>query len=736
MTSEIKSSKADHLFRSVPRPPRGPKLRDRLRTLRVSDWTMIVFFSSRLFTYLLSVAGNGPGIFLSIALMGGLLIAALISERKTTAPRALFEFFCVLAGFLLVALVTMLFNPQAKEWMLSFNYGLITQVFDPRKGMFALLVVLLVRDRDRLLRNLHISAKLIAVYLYIHLFLYKATGSWARYYIMEDARSSRLSYNLSFGYEMIFVSIVFFVIYLRDRRHSTRTWAVVTALTAFFFGSRGITIPLTVFAVICLAKWLEQKWHVWTAEARRRYLRIGLVALGLFLLIVGTVMVLQNRGVIHIRTGNRNIDMLLSGRFVDDNGRVALWRLVAEGIKEKFPLGYGLYGDRPFVGQRFHWGYSHNLFLELIISFGLIGVLLSGIVICTFFKMLWSSRYARYVPISLIFLSMNAKLLVSDSLWFYDFFWAALGLVIIVRDETAQARRARLAGAVNFARRKKRRALAVGGLVAVLVINVVLGAFVLDQSVKNQKYRAVRFERPTVAVIIQNADDKKVRDFVHFADMRGVPVTVFAPVSQCERLQTAFDEEEVEFQLKMPRVSMTSRSDDFVQRYMRDQLEAWPEDEKTALIGSTLRSRIYPRTQQALGQETDALIFSAVGDERPYYTKILPGDMDHLIALNGALNERNAERRMGYVKRHIDAAARRDGFMFLSFTGLSDDPYSHDVTYTQQYYFNGLILYLESLGFEFITVSEMVDRAILRPDQRTLKNLIVNSDFYNSLRGH
>ncbi len=79
----------------------------------------------------------------------------------------------------------------------------------------------------------------------------------------------------------------------------------------------------------------------------------------------------------------RIIDLAIEGTIVSyTSGRDELYALAIEKIKEKPLIGYGIYGEWPWVG----WN-IHNMYLELLIHFGIyFGVLFLFLILYLFFK--------------------------------------------------------------------------------------------------------------------------------------------------------------------------------------------------------------------------------------------------------------------------------------------------------------------------------------------------------------
>ena len=125
--------------------------------------------------------------------------------------------------------------------------------------------------------------------------------------------------------------------------------------------------------------------------------------------------------------------MILEGSITDENGREIIWQTVIAAIKKGNILGYGVYGDRPFVFPVHYVGYSHNLFLELIVSFGAVGVLIILWIIGDAVYMFFFCRDRDWRELYMIFFAISCQLMLSLSFWYVWEFWAAVAIAFRYR---------------------------------------------------------------------------------------------------------------------------------------------------------------------------------------------------------------------------------------------------------------------------------------------------------------
>ena len=75
-----------------------------------------------------------------------------------------------------------------------------------------------------------------------------------------------------------------------------------------------------------------------------------------------------------IGVDSRFIMSIYDGELMEDAARTSIANAIMDGIAEN-PFGYGLYGDRYAAGKFGHgrYRYAHNIFVELLCDFGIIG---------------------------------------------------------------------------------------------------------------------------------------------------------------------------------------------------------------------------------------------------------------------------------------------------------------------------------------------------------------------------
>ena len=333
--------------------------------------------------------------------------------------------------FLLVAAffgVTLLNHPDYQAWYDRDLFGVGYTVFRPDHGaLWAVLMVELCGSGERLLKNLKVAS--IVIFFHNLLLAYSAskTGYWT-YYTASGLIGQR-SYDLDFGYNMVFVAMVAMVCALRERKRYMWLVVVGCVLLDLRFGSRGSLICIAAMILLWVA-------FSETAPVRKLGAVVCIVAFAAVFLanaqdILQTIAYfLQDSFGLESRT----ITSILQGEALDDSGRDAIYDLVNSALTVN-PYGYGAYGDRPIIGPYFYWGYCHNVFLELSVNFGVaVAVVILAVLLGASFFSMFRTRDSAHRVLIMICLSMCMRLLVSDTFWGNDFFWMLIGILLIYRN--------------------------------------------------------------------------------------------------------------------------------------------------------------------------------------------------------------------------------------------------------------------------------------------------------------
>lgn len=463
----------------------------------LADLAMILFLAQRLFTYLFSSLLGTKGIVLFMGLMALLYLVAVIQRWRAGDRQALYWVLIVLFFLLISVLVAMLRNPSLKFWVLGSEWNLLTQLADTRKALFGLFLVLLVKDREKILRNAYLAALAMFAYLVYQALLYEYSNSWQAYFSLLEGKSS---YNMSYGYEMILVALVFLSVAMTRRSIGLLLLSGLAAGMSIFYGSRGVILPLAAYAFLFLCFWSGGSWKIhkdnWKIKAKHL---TALVAMLLVLLITIVLIVPLTRSLIdwiqptYITPEgelalkpdddeSRTVQTIVEGEFFEPSGRLTIWKLSWRAFADSPLLGQGVFGDRAYVGQNFVWGYSHNFILEMMSQFGILGLLFILAYLFYVVRLLIREENPQKKLLLILLVAMCSKLLVSDSYLFNEHFWMLSGLLLLELDLYGKLSRKIRLGA--FA------ALFMAALIA-------LGLFIREDMSK-QHYKTIEIQKPSL----------------------------------------------------------------------------------------------------------------------------------------------------------------------------------------------------------------------------------------------
>ena len=377
--------------------------------------TVIRFIFSRL--------GLSAGLLRSALLWGVAMIPVvlLILLIQRTDVRKYTGFFSLYFLIIISMLVSLVANPALKEFFARENYG-IDRILRPDSALYAFLFISAFEDSDKLKKTITTFAYLDFAYLVVvDLIPALLRGYW--YDIGPDGSEMSFSYSLSFGYAVVFPTIVFFYQFIKEKKPAALIFAIAGGWCVVTQGNRGALLVLILFFGLMIIS------HVIVGKlaVEKKLLIIGIVLVGLLIAAVfgkqlmDLVSSLFTKGTVK----SRSIRKLLNGSFTEDNGREEIWLAAIDAIKTGGLFGHGMLGDRPFVSPIHVAGYSHNLFLELAASYGVIGVIVIIIIVCDAVRMILLCRDDTWRELYIIFFSVSCQLLISMSFWYVWEFWAA-----------------------------------------------------------------------------------------------------------------------------------------------------------------------------------------------------------------------------------------------------------------------------------------------------------------------
>lgn len=350
------------------------------------------------------------------------LIVFLINIRRLE-QRKYMPFIILFWVVVFAIIISALANPDLWEYFTRANYGL-DRIIRPDCALYAFLFFSLFEDPLTMRNNLKIYAILYFFYLIVvQLLPALSQGYWVD--IGPSGQELHSTYSLSFGYSIVFPTVVFLYLTFKEKKLRCLLLSLIGLWCVLTQGNRGaLLIPIVFAGLMIISNIVGSK-----TTSKKAIKVIGILFAIIILVIFGQSIVdvilktLEQSGI-----SSRNIEMLLSGKMTNDNGRELIWLTVINAIKNGGIFGYGMLGDRPFVSPIHYVGYSHNLFLELIVSFGIIGVAISVYIIFDAIRMIFFCKDTEWRELYIILFSVSFQLMLSMSFWYVWEFWAAAAI--------------------------------------------------------------------------------------------------------------------------------------------------------------------------------------------------------------------------------------------------------------------------------------------------------------------
>ena len=380
-----------------------------------SNLLVYSFFLYPVFTYFLS--NFIPSIILVITVnLIILLLFFLLVKDCGIKKDIIYVYLITIALFFIYSLQGSLYQSLYldPQWGLVAIYGVHTGIF----GYALIRSIINLSDFEK-------QMKKISIILIIFYSIQCLQPLLHTYWIIDG---KQMVYNMTFGYSIQFPIIFLIYFYLKEKNIIFLIFGFLGIIEIILFGSRGPLIGIFIYSIMQFIKYKKKNKNLRIILSLILIIIIFLI-LSNNLLIQNTLQFLSEHGIT-----SRTLSKLANDVVTDDTGR----SIVRQGILEllnKFNIcfGYGPLGDHVLTGH-----YSHNILLEVIITFGIV---VGPILIVAFiFSFLYSYIKSKNTLINnyiLIFACLSLpKLFVSSSFWRESNFWILLGLIVtVIRDK-------------------------------------------------------------------------------------------------------------------------------------------------------------------------------------------------------------------------------------------------------------------------------------------------------------
>lgn len=319
-------------------------------------------------------------------------------------------------------LLTLILHPEYKQVMFDDeNWNIFKMIFSIHGGVFAYLFFRIEDDPH----NLYSDIKFSAFIIWICYTLKTINGvSFETVSAISGNLISR-NYNQVYGFGFLFVAIIFTYTFFKEKKKKYAIFTLIVLSQILRYASRTAILAYGMYIILYLFFDEEGKYAL-----QKKIIYAVCIAIA-FLFITSDVFVNWLAEICaRIGLSSKILDTFISGENELDGGRIWLWNSAIGYIKEN-PFGLGAYADR------YYWGvYVHNIFLEILMSFGwILGGAFIIMLILMIFNMLkekknmWRSLFLCFFSMAII------RLLLSYSFWYDENFWFMLAVYVSYRKE-------------------------------------------------------------------------------------------------------------------------------------------------------------------------------------------------------------------------------------------------------------------------------------------------------------
>ena len=364
-----------------------------------------------------------PALFntwVSIALMYiPLMIMPFIGGKK----RKVFDFCLVWLFMFFSCMMTSLFHPSYNYWLFEGEFNIWRCIFYPDQAMYLYLFIRLIDDPEKIFKTLKWAALLLLAYnLYKFVYSVYIQGYWESTGVYRDVEGQ---YNLGFGYDVLFLFVVFMVLGKRN----SKWYYCLSGISLFCIVMAGSRGPLLGVALILLLQLLDK---IRNRPLSERILLIGLFVAAMAAILVNFTSIMMGGAFFLQRIGisSRTIMKIISGEISDDSGRTRLYQIAMDLIRSGGPFGNGIYGDRVAISSlTTMWiGYCHEIALEILVDYGyVLGSFFLVMIVRRIVKILFAED-SEWRNLYIIFLISASQLILSGSYLFSSIFWGCFAV--------------------------------------------------------------------------------------------------------------------------------------------------------------------------------------------------------------------------------------------------------------------------------------------------------------------
>lgn len=334
------------------------------------------------------------------------------------------KYWDVLALYLLITIlftVKFVGNPDMEPWI-ERDYGLISVV--SWGGVFGYAVIRIQRGIPRIIKCLKITGVILLIYYSLQSLEVIKNDFWTyEQFGITKITTSNMSWSYGVLSAVCYISLFYFI----DKKIIVFPIMALSLFGILLYGSRGTLIAFTIGVVFLILFYNDKRMPI------KSYILLIIFAGLAFYALSDSGINAISRFFTEHGLSSRFIDSLTHFTAFEDtsNGRALIWLTVSNLIVNGPFYGYGVFGERNAVyGVGMRWGYSHNIFLEILVSFGwLFGSIIIVALLIQIIRFLKSSDHRNEKLVFVLFLTISMELLLSNTLWLHSGFWIMFGLL-------------------------------------------------------------------------------------------------------------------------------------------------------------------------------------------------------------------------------------------------------------------------------------------------------------------
>jgi hypothetical protein len=239
-----------------------------------------------------------------------------------------------------------------------------------------------------------------------------------------------LNYNNYMIFSLHFLPFLLFIYYswIKDKKPIDFIFFIISFFIILLFGGRASLLTVVVFVIGCSI--LETHFK---SKRKSIVYTISLILAAYFLILFSDFMMVLITYIFDtLGLQNRNLEKIKQGNLFSFSTRDYIYaNVIGEVKKLNWYTINGIFGDRYLIRQYGSWiSYSHNIFLEIILSFGFIfgSIIILKLIIDTIIGLLRGSIIRRVTILAFVCLVMM-RLFVSGSFVIEDNFYLMLGVL-------------------------------------------------------------------------------------------------------------------------------------------------------------------------------------------------------------------------------------------------------------------------------------------------------------------